>query len=120
MSDYLADKIELFSKSGRVFRENDELFNDTSWFAVMMGQGISPKRHDPLVDALDRAELKRRLDGIRGVIRKSVDWMPNHHDFIARHCASDPVEFRRSAGEAGSATAATAIGSRYIHTSGLL
>ena len=113
VSEYLADKIAVFRDHGRIFREDDELFHDTSWFAVMMGQGIRPKRHDPLVDAMDRAELKRRLDGVRRVIRKSVDWMPHHHDFIAQHCAADPVQFQRSAGEAGSATAATITGARH-------
>ncbi|MGH1557687.1 tryptophan 7-halogenase [Caulobacter segnis] len=39
--DYLADKIALFKGSGRIFRENEELFNDTSWFAVMIGQESS-------------------------------------------------------------------------------
>ena len=112
VSDYLADKIAVFREHGRIFREDDELFHDTSWFAVMMGQGIRPKRHDPLVDALDRAELKRRLDGVQRVIRKSVDWMPHHHDFIAQHCAADPVQFQRSAGQAGIATAATLAGAR--------
>ena len=107
VSDYLRDKMAVFLDHGRIFRENDELFHDTSWFAVMMGQGLRPRGHDPLVDAMPEAELKRRLGGIRDVIRKSVDWMPDHFDFIARHCAADPVRLRRSAGEAGSATAAT-------------
>jgi tryptophan halogenase len=95
----------IFRDRGRVFRENDELFADTSWFAVMMGQGLRPNAYDNLVDVMPEEELKRRMEGIRQVIRKSVDWMPLHHDFIRDHCAADPVQFRRSAGVAGSATA---------------
>jgi tryptophan halogenase len=105
VSDYLAEKLAIFRDHGRIFRENDELFADTSWFAVMVGQGLWPNAHDSLVDVMPEAELKRRLEGIRQVIRKSVDWMPHHHAFIAEHCAADPVQFRRAAGVAGSATA---------------
>jgi len=99
VSDYLADKIELFTRSGRAFRENDELFNDTSWYAVMMGQGITPRDYDPLADVMDDATFRSRMEEIRGAIRASVDWMPHHHDFIARHCAADAVQFQRKAGE---------------------
>jgi tryptophan halogenase len=99
VSDYLADKIELFTKSGRVFRENDELFNDTSWYAVMMGQGLEPGDYDPLADVMDDGKFRARMDEIRTAIRASVDWMPGHHQFIAEHCAADAVQFRRKAGE---------------------
>jgi tryptophan halogenase len=100
VSDYLADKIELFSKSGRVFRENDELFNDTSWYAVMMGQGLEPGGYDPLVDVMDEQEFHSRMAQIRTAIRNSVDWMPSHMDFIKEHCAAPPHEFQRAAGSA--------------------
>jgi tryptophan halogenase len=105
VSDYLAEKMAIFRDRGRVFRENDELFADTSWFAVMIGQGLWPNAYDNLVDVMPEAELKRRMEGIRQVIGKSVDWMPRHHEFIREHCAADPVQFRRAAGVAGSATA---------------
>ena len=36
--EYLEDKISLFQSRGRIFCENEELFNDTSWFAVMIGR----------------------------------------------------------------------------------
>ncbi|MEZ5946259.1 MAG: tryptophan 7-halogenase [Hyphomonas sp.] len=50
--DYLQDKIDLFRSYGRVFRENEELFNDTSWFAVMIGQNIRPEGYDAVADVL--------------------------------------------------------------------
>ncbi|MEY4671264.1 MAG: hypothetical protein RLZZ415_1143, partial [Pseudomonadota bacterium] len=39
MPDSLAQKIELFRETGRVFRKNEELFVENSWVQVMMGQG---------------------------------------------------------------------------------
>ena len=100
VSDYLADKIELFERSGRVFRENDELFNDTSWYAVMMGQGLKPGGYDPLVDVMPEPEFQSRMAQIKAAIRASVDWMPTHMDFIKQHCAAPPHEFQRASGSA--------------------
>jgi tryptophan halogenase len=86
--DYLADKIAVFESHGRVFRENEELFNDTSWFAVMVGQGLEPRGHDPMADILSDDELRSRMANIHAVIAKSADVMPDHMAFIAENCAA--------------------------------
>jgi len=87
--DYLADKINLFRSYGRVFRENEELFNDTSWFAVMMGQNITPKSYDPVADVLTTEETTERLNNILKTIETSSNYMPKHEDFIRENCASE-------------------------------
>ncbi|MET3667916.1 tryptophan halogenase family protein [Caulobacter sp. 1776] len=87
--DYLADKIELFKGSGRVFRENEELFNDTSWFAVFIGQGIIPEGWDPMADAMDEATFRARMVEIKAVIAKSAEVMPDHMAFIRENCAAE-------------------------------
>jgi tryptophan halogenase len=84
----LARRIELFKSHGRIFRENEELFNDTSWFAVLIGQNIRPRGYDPLVDVMDLEETRRRLEHIRSVIGNSVNAMPRHHEFIRENCRS--------------------------------
>ncbi len=90
--DYLADKMELFRSHGRVFRENDELFNDTSWFAVMIGQGLRPQDYDPVADVLDAEQTATRLKNIRETVATSAAYMPSHAEFIAKNCdASDYV-----------------------------
>ncbi|MBO9559474.1 MAG: tryptophan 7-halogenase [Caulobacter sp.] len=86
--DYLADKMAVFKSYGRVFRENEELFNDTSWFAVMIGQGVEPRGHDPMADVMSGDELRARMDNIRAVIAKSAQVMPDHMAFIADNCAA--------------------------------
>ena len=87
--DYLADKIAVFESYGRVFRENEELFNDTSWFAVMIGQGLEPRGHDPMADILSDDDLRARMNDIRSVIAKSAEVMPDHMRFIADNCRAD-------------------------------
>jgi len=84
----LAEKIRVFETYGRVFRENEELFNDTSWFAVLIGQLMKPKSYDPVADVLSLEETRRRLDQIQSAIRVSVDHMPPHDRFIAENCAA--------------------------------
>jgi tryptophan halogenase len=88
--DYLSEKMRLFRANGRVFRENDELFNDTSWFAVFIGQNIRPRDYDPVADAMSPTETATRLSNIRQTIETSLSHMPLHADFIAERCAAEP------------------------------
>lgn len=67
-------------------REDNELFNETSWLAVLHGQGLQPQGYHPLVDALPDEELVRRMGHIQSVITNSVDVLPTHLDFIEKYC----------------------------------
>ncbi|WP_443747970.1 tryptophan halogenase family protein [Asticcacaulis solisilvae] len=87
--DRLAEKIAMFESRGRIFRENEELFNDTSWFAVMVGQGLKSRGYDPVAHVLSDEELRTRLGDIRDTIRATADRMPLHSRFIAENCAMD-------------------------------
>ena len=84
----LKEKYRLFEGYGRIFRENDELFNDTSWMAVMVGQGLKARGYDPVADVLTLDETRARLDEIRRVMRTSSDYMPLQTEFIRNNCAA--------------------------------
>ncbi|MFC4723785.1 tryptophan halogenase family protein [Glycocaulis abyssi] len=84
----LKEKYRIFESHGRIFRDNDELFNDTSWFAVMIGQGLVPRSYDPVVEAMDEATLRARMNELHSVIGNCADQMPGHADFIAMNCAA--------------------------------
>ena len=58
--DTLKEKVEIFRANGQIFREEDELFTETSWAAVMMGQGITMGGHNAMADALDPGTLRTR------------------------------------------------------------
>jgi tryptophan 7-halogenase len=85
--DSLAAKIALFEENGRIFRHEDELFSEASWLAVLLGQGIRPRRVDPLVDtagsAADQVETLRRMAQL---MRAAAESMPSHQQYIDRHC----------------------------------
>lgn len=85
MPDSLKQKIDMFSENGRIFRHDNELFNETSWLAVMHGQGIKPKSYHPLVDRLSHDEIERRLKNIELVISRSANVMPDHQAYILKN-----------------------------------
>jgi tryptophan halogenase len=89
--DSLQQKYDVFAQRGRVFRENNEFFTDTSWFAVMIGQNLKTPGYDPLVDTLTEEEFHRRLAHVKETIARCAATMPTHREFIARHCAAAPA-----------------------------
>ena len=86
--DSLRRKIDLFRSNGRIYRDNHELFAETSWFQVMFGQGIRPRGYHPLVDAKSEALVGDMVADVKRVIHGVVDLMPTHATFIAEHCAA--------------------------------
>ena len=88
----LAEKLAMFRSSGRVFREHNELFTETSWEAVLVGQGIEAERYHPVADLLPDDETLKRLASIRGTIARTVEQMPTQEEFLAqRGGAIDPA-----------------------------
>ncbi len=84
----LQEKLDVYNHTGRTFREGEELFNDTSWFAVLTGQCGKPRIYDPVAEMMSVEETRERLRQIRETIRSSADYMPGHRAFIAEHCAA--------------------------------
>ena len=89
----LKQKMDLFRETGLVFREKEELFAETSWMQVMIGQGIMPRAYHPMVDNLTLDETRQMVAGTRGVLERSVEVMPTHREFIERFCRAEPVDF---------------------------
>lgn len=89
--DSLSAKIELFRENGRIFRHDDELFSHSSWLAVLLGQGVIPRRTDPLADAIPDEEIRSLLPRMAKFIRSAAEAMPRHRDYVANHCAAVPL-----------------------------
>jgi tryptophan halogenase len=84
--DSLTQKIELFRETGRVFRRNEELFQENSWVQVLMGQGILPRAYHPIAAKLTDEEMSRLLAMIRDGIARTVGSLPPHGDYVAHYC----------------------------------
>ncbi|QCZ92149.1 tryptophan 7-halogenase [Salinimonas iocasae] len=81
----LRHRIDLFVKTGRIFREGSELFDD-SWQQVMIGQGLMPQSYHPIVDTMSRDELEALLTQITSQIRRTVEKLPPHEEYLKRFC----------------------------------
>ncbi|TIX50966.1 tryptophan halogenase family protein [Alteraurantiacibacter aquimixticola] len=89
--DGLKDKLEMFRSSGRVIREHNELFTETSWLSVMACQGVQAGGYHPAAGLLPDAELLQRLGHVRQVISQAVSQMPTQEEFLASNgSAIDP------------------------------
>jgi len=80
----LETRIAIYKENARLYRQDQELFNHVSWFAVFNGQGIYPKRHHPVANLLSETELERRLNEIHTVTQKCLEVMPSHEQFLAK------------------------------------
>ncbi len=86
--DSLAHRYELFRKSGRVFRANDELFAENSWTQVMLGQGIMPESYHPVADMMTPDEMRNFLTHITDNVRRTADGLPTHQAYIDDYCSA--------------------------------
>jgi tryptophan halogenase len=82
----LQRRIDLFTQSGRIFREDVDLFLENSWVQVMMGQGIIPEQYHPIADLMSKEEQKAFLTGIRASVDGVVQQLPSHEQFLAKYC----------------------------------
>ena len=92
--DGLAEKIEIFRRTGRVIREHEELFTETSWLSVMVGQGIKADAYHPAADLLSDDETLSRLRHMREVVANTAAAMSGQRDYLARFTGSTPEPLR--------------------------
>ena len=85
----LTYRMDLFRNSGRVAFESQELFVEPNWLSVFIGQGIWPRRYDPLADILPLDTVKAQMSRLRNLIHQTAEAMPAHAQFIAEHCRAE-------------------------------
>jgi tryptophan 7-halogenase len=82
----LAQRLALFARNARVFREGHEYFGEPSWVQVLLGQGFMPAGWHALANERPLAEVQAFVDETRALVARCVQRMPLQADFIARHC----------------------------------
>lgn len=98
--DTLAHKLALFRGKGRIIRQQDDLFTEESWLAVMMGQGIRPTSYDRLVERYPLELIIGQMRGLRDALARTAARMPSHRDFLdgLRHGAAPSFSLHQLAG----------------------
>ena len=87
--DTLKEKMALFAGSGHLRKDPLDLFRESSWVQVMVGQGLMPEGYHAMADRLSERQLADFLGSLRQIIAKSIAGLPTHTDFIEAHCKSD-------------------------------
>lgn len=85
--DSLADKLELWRRTGRIEKYSDGLFYDASWIAVYLGQGMVPDGYDARAALADPARVETALGTLRRAIETEVAAMPEHRDYLRREAS---------------------------------
>lgn len=83
----LAHTLALFEERGRLPFHEEETFSRESWLAVLLGQGIVPRRVDPLTDAVAPAAAEARMARMRAAIADLPAALPTHSDYL-RHLSA--------------------------------
>ena len=78
----LAHTLTQFRERGRLPFYEEETFARDSWLSVLFGQGVVPRRFDPLVDLTPEGESARTMAAIRERIGAYVATLPSHSDYL--------------------------------------
>jgi len=78
----LAHTLTQFSERGRFPFYEEETFSRSSWLAVLLGQGVRPRRIDPLVDTTPREQSARLLAEMQRSISQWVQSLPDQAVFL--------------------------------------
>lgn len=80
----LGRKIELYRSRGRIPLYDEELFEEREWVTIFDGQGIRPRRYDPLADGIPADQLERHLARLREIMIGAAKSMPPHGEYLRR------------------------------------
>jgi len=83
--DSLTERVGLFAERGLLVSRPDETFSQTSWLAVMLGQNIMPRAHNPLFDLEGKRSMASDFERLRRRIAALAEAMPGHDDYLRRN-----------------------------------
>ncbi|WAC48406.1 tryptophan 7-halogenase [Asticcacaulis sp. SL142] len=84
--DSLAHKIDYFREHGRLIIEEADLFRDSNWAQVLIGQGIIPKSPSPLTLTVSDEKLAEYMANIRQLLSATVAGLPDHGAYVTQNC----------------------------------
>ncbi|WP_277979065.1 tryptophan 7-halogenase [Sphingomonas phyllosphaerae] len=75
--------LRLFVERGRLPFFEEETFARDDWLALLLGQGVLPRRVDPLIDVTAAADSDRAMAAYRAAIAQAVARCPTADDYLA-------------------------------------
>jgi tryptophan halogenase len=86
--DSLRQRIELYSRTGRIRWRSGELFTDLSWFYIFEGLGVRPDGYDPLLDVVTTSQLSEILASMASSTAAVAKAAPAHDSYFAARTAT--------------------------------
>ncbi len=84
LPESLAYRIEQFRYGGRLVSPGSELFQNASWLAVLVGQGLMPRHWSPLLEQRPQVPAADRLRSLRTAIAAAAEATPPHQTWLNR------------------------------------
>lgn len=84
--DELDYRMKLFRARGVATHRRRELFIETNWLAVLIGQGVIPEEYDPRADCIADETMIERLSAMRQHLQSAADALPSHQQSIDDYC----------------------------------
>lgn len=78
----ITEKINLFRATGILTKDNLDIFLESSWLQVMLGQGVMPKDYHPLAGTLTEEQLLDKLAKTKETKLQPLSQMPSHDEFL--------------------------------------
>jgi tryptophan halogenase len=91
LPEELAYKLSVFERTGRTVTFEAETFGIPNWFAIYTGHHHWPARYEPLVDVLESPALVQHFGAMRANIRRAVDTLSDHAEFIQTALGQRPA-----------------------------
>lgn len=78
----LAHSLALFRERGRLPVYEEETFNRHSWASVLLGQGVLPRRDDPVIDAIPAEQTARAMATLRDNLAAMAASLPTNGAYL--------------------------------------
>ncbi|WP_323814092.1 tryptophan halogenase family protein [Cellvibrio sp. NN19] len=82
----LVNKIQTFRETGMLVQNTHDLFQDSSWLQVLLGQGVMPQDFHPLAAVPTQEQLAEMFANIKKIKQKPLSQLPEHDAFLAQYC----------------------------------
>lgn len=79
----LAHSLSLFAERGRLPYYEEETFSRDSWLAVLLGQGLEPRRIDPLADIVPADQALQSILNYRETVWAFVQAQPSYQQAMS-------------------------------------
>ena len=84
----LEQKLALFKETAAIFNDANDIFRDSSWLQVMLGQGLQPADYHPAARAYSKEQLLEIMQNISTAKQQPLQKLTSHDEFLALYAKS--------------------------------